>query len=619
MTAGTLRVSSPRIDGASTYWKETGADGRGVLLRMTNGTREALPTVFADGDPVDVASTVHEYGGPDFAVDAGRVVFSARRDDRLYLTMRSETGWSVPLPVTPDDGVRYVDLTFRGSTVLAVAERHDGNAVTNFLVSIDVDSGNVTVLAEGADFYANPRLNPSGTVLAWYEWQHPNMPWDATALRVAALEESGSGAVALQIPVTIAGGPREAALSPVWLADDELVFVSDPDGWWNVYCCSDPLGTGRVRAVHRAAAEFAVPPWQFDASLTAIDEDHVAVRLCRGGLWAVGVLCLSDGDLELWPCGLEPDSEIAAGEGRLAFVGASPLSPSALVEVTPDGGVHVLRESAQNRLEEAEISVAEAISWPSGDAEAHGFFYRPRSAAAVVPPGELPPVLVLVHGGPTSAASAGFSPGVQFWTTRGIAVLDVNYRGSTGYGRAYREALSGQWGVVDIADIVSGVAALAQRGLVDGNRAVIRGGSAGGYSVLRALTVTDVFAAGTSHYGVADLALLAADTHKFESRYLDRLIGPYPEAADVYRERSPLFQLDALRVPVLLLQGEDDKVVPPNQAIDMAHEIRLRGRDVELVLYPGEGHGFRTAANASDALTRELTFYGRVLGFAPAL
>lgn len=618
VTAGTLRVCAPRVDGVFTYWKETGADGRGVLLRAADGKREALPGMFADGAPVDVASRVHEYGGPDFAVDAGVVVFSARRDDRLYLTARAATGWSVPRPVTPDDGVRYVDLVLRGRTVWAVAERHEGATVSNFLVAVDIDRCSVSLVAEGADFYANPRPNPSGTALAWYEWQHPNMPWDATALRVAELRDSKLGVPELGAAVTISAGPQ-AALSPVWASDDELVFVADLDGWWNVYSCTDPLGEGRVRAVHPAQAEFAVPPWQFDSSLTPLDEDRVVVRFGRAGRWSLGALRLSDGELEPWSCGLEPVSEIAVGEGRVAFVGANAMSPSVLVEVSlPGAEVRVVRESAPRQLNADDVSVAEAVSWPSGDAVAHGFFYAPKATDAAVPDGELPPVLVLVHGGPTAATGAGYSPFVQFWTTRGIAVLDVNYRGSTGYGRPYREALAGQWGVVDIADIVSGVAALAARGLVDGDRAVIRGGSAGGYSVLRALTATDVFAGGTSRYGVADLSLLAGDTHKFESRYTDRLIGPYPEAKAVYRERSPLFHLDDLRAPVLLLQGEDDKVVPPNQAIEMAHAIQARGGDVELVMYPGEGHGFRTAANAGDALARELAFYGRVLGFTPA-
>ncbi|MGM0384852.1 MAG: prolyl oligopeptidase family serine peptidase [Actinomycetota bacterium] len=612
MTSAVVRLSPPRIDGDATYWKETGGDGRGVIVRAANGVHETVTTVHANGSSVDVASKVHEYGGRDFDVADGVCVFSERADSRLYVTVAGDDGWSVPRPVTPS-GVRYADLTLTGHVVHAVAEIH-GETVVNALARVDVPGGAVTQLRAEADFVANPQPNPSGTALAWYEWDHPDMPWDATRLMVAEIDGDRLGNVR-----QIAGGPGVSAISPVWVTDEDLVYVADPDGWWNVHRCTDPLGECRIRLLHPAEAEFASPPWTFDRSLAVLDEDHLVCRWTRFGRWTLGSMRLSNGELEEWITGLEVGSEVAAGGGRVAFVGRHANRPEVLAElILAEGSVRELRVSAPAVLADQWVSQAEPVDWGAGDSVAHGFFYPPVNPDFAAPDGELPPLLVLVHGGPTTATAGTFSPGVQFWTTRGFAVLDVNHRGSTGYGREFRDALRGQWGVADIADIAAGVTALVDRGLVDGARAAIRGGSAGGYAVLRALTATDVFSAGTSRYGIADLALLAGDTHKFESRYVDGLVGPWPEAAEVYRERSPLFHLDQLRAPVLLLQGEEDAVVPSNQARQMADAIREAGGDVELVLYPGEGHGFRRAETTRDALARELAFYGRVFGFTPA-
>lgn len=611
VTGSSRRLSPPRVAGDGVYWKETGPDGVGRIFRTRGDSVEQLPLTFEDGTDVDVASRVHEYGGGDMAVGDGVVVFSARRDDCLYASVLSDEGWSTPAPVTPDDGVRYADLLVHGINVYAVAEEHRGNEVLNRLVVVDLETGVVRTLREGPDFVANPRPNPSGSALAWYEWNHPDMSWDSAELYVAELLDGELGE-----PVRIAGGREEgtSALSPAWVTDDELVFAVDPHGWWNPYRCTDPLGECRIRPLHPAEAEFAAPSWDFQGSISALDAEHVVARWTSHGRWTLGSLKLANGEAEEWVTGLEPESEVSARDGRVAFVGASATSPAVIAELQlTEGRVRIVRQSSPQILTDEYVSVAETLEWPSGDDVAHGFFYAPCNPDVTAPEAGLPPVLVLVHGGPTAATTPTFSPFVQFWTTRGFAVLDVNYRGSSGYGRAYREALNGQWGVADIEDIAAGVRFLADEGLIDGSRAFIRGGSAGGYSVLRALTATDVFAAGTSRYGIADLSLLAGDTHKFESRYTDALVGPYPEAAEVYRERSPLFHLENLTAPVLLLQGEEDKVVPPNQAQTMADAIRQAGGDVELVMYPGEGHGFRTAEAAGDALERELAFYQRVM------
>lgn len=599
---------SVRIDGDHTYWKEGAPDGRGVIYRAGTQGTELVTTVFEDGTDIDVASKVHEYGGPDFAVRDGVVVFSARRDSRLYLMARENGGWSQPRPVTPDDGTRYADLTIDDHTVYAVAERHTDDGVENLIVAVSLITGSVVPLRTGPDFVANPIPSPDGHALAWYEWDHPEMPWTSTRLCVAELTETDL----IDLRVISEGG---SAISPVWVTDDELAFVSDETGWWNVHRCEDPLGEARVRLIHPAEAEFAAPPWGFDSSLAVLDAEYLVVRWTQGGTWSLGVMKLANGELEEWVTGWAPTSSIACAAGRVAFAAQRPDRPTALVELDlTKHRVRLLSESAATPLPEDMVSLPETMTWRVGDAEAHGFFYPPSHSTAVGPDDEKPPLLVLVHGGPTGATTDGYTPFVQFWTTRGFAVLDVNYRGSTGYGRAYREALDGQWGIADIDDVAAGVTHLAESGLIDPDRVAIRGGSAGGYTVLRALTATDVFTAGVSRYGIGNLELLATDTHKFEARYLDGLIGPYPEEKAVYDERSPIYHLDSLTVPVLLLQGEEDAVVPPAQAHEITDAIRERGGDVELVLYPGEGHGWRKSETRRDSLERELAFYTRVFG-----
>lgn len=609
VTSATRRLGTVRCDGHAVYFVESTADGRGALLRWQAGTLSPVTTVHQDGRGVDVGSRVHEYGGPPFAVADGTVVFSDRSDGRLYLMTREEDGsFGLPVAVTADDGARFADLTMSGRIVYAVAERHVDD-VTNTLVAIDLATGTVHELVSGPDFVANPRPSPLGNALAWYEWDHPEMPWTATRLCVAELDtvEIGERRV-------ISSG-ASSAISPAWLSEDELLFVDDVSGWWNCYRAEHPLGEVRVRPVHPAEVDMAAPPWQLDSSLTPLDSDHVLVRYVQGGTWHLGSVRASNGEFEEWVTGWDPAGEVAVGEGVVAFYATRTDQPGAVVALdVARGKVSVVRTSSDVTLPEEAVSLPEALTWEvEPGVVAHGFFYPPVNPA-VTAPVTLPPLLVMVHGGPTSATSTGFDPSVQFWTSRGYAVLDVDYRGSTGYGRDYRRALDGQWGVADIADIASGVQYVAGRGLIDPTRVAIRGGSAGGYTVLRALTATDVFAAGMSRYGIADLALLAADTHKFEAHYTDGLVGPWPESQEVYAERSPLNHLDRLTAPLLLMQGGQDKVVPPEQATRLASELEARGADVELVIYPAEGHGWRAAETKRDALIRELAFYQRVLG-----
>lgn len=604
------RLGTVRCDSRTVYFVESAPDGRGVLMRWEAGALAPVTAQHRDGRSVNVGSRVHEYGGPDFTVADGTVVFSERSDGRLYLMTREEDGsYTLPVPVTADDGARFADLTLRERVVYAVMERH-GATITNTVVAVDLTTGAVHELVAGPDFVANPIPSPLGGALAWYEWDHPAMPWTATRLCVAELDGLELG----QTRCLTSG--RTSAISPVWLREDELVFVDDASGWWNVYRAQAPLGEARVRPVHPAEVDMAAAPWQLDSSLTPLDADHVVVRFTQAGSWHLGALRASNGEFEEWVTGWDPAGPVAVGDGVVAYVASRSDQPSAVVALDLQRGkVSVVRRSSDLTVPEEYLSLPEALTWDVADgAVAHGFFYPPVSPNVTATDEALPPLLVMVHGGPTSATSTGFDPGVQFWTTRGFAVLDVDYRGSTGYGRAYRQALDGAWGVADIADIAAGVRSLADRGLIDPARVAIRGGSAGGYTVLRALTSTDTFAAGMSRYGIADLALLAADTHKFESHYTDSLVGPWPEAAAVYAERSPLSHLDRLTAPLLLLQGGQDKVVPPEQAIRLADELRARGADVELVIYPDEGHGWRQEATKRDALARELAFYQRVLG-----
>lgn len=597
-----------RIEGEFTYFAQSVDDGRSVIFRSGSHGVEHVTGDFDNGDPVDVASRVHEYGGPDFAVAEGVLVFSARRDDRLYMMTHDGARWSQPHAVTPDDGTRYADLTIHNHTVYGVAERHSDSGVENLIVAVNLISQAITSLRFGPDFVANPRPSPSGHALAWYEWDHPEMPWTATRLCVAELTETGLHEIRVI-------SDQGSAISPAWMSDDELAFVSDETGWWNVHRLEDPLGAARVRLIHPAEAEFASPPWVFDSSLAPLDSEYLIVRWTQSGSWSLGVMRLVNGELEEWVTGWEPTSPVAAGNGKVSFSGQRADQPPAIVELDlAHHTVKVLAQSDAAVIDEEMLSVAEALTWSVGAAHAYGFFYPPTHATVAGPDGEAPPLLVLVHGGPTAASTDGYSPFVQFWTTRGFAVLDVNYRGSTGYGRAYRESLNGQWGVADIDDVAAGVEHLANLGLIDPARVAIRGGSAGGYTVLRALTATRVFTAGVSRYGIGNLELLVSDTHKFEARYLDSLLGPYPEAREIYVDRSPINHLDRLNTPVLLLQGEDDAVVSPEQAHEIAGAIREHGGDVELVLYPGEGHGWRRVETRRDSLQRELDFYARVFG-----
>ncbi len=710
---GARRIDDLAAVGDCVCWLERRPEegGRNVLVCLDpdGGTRALTPDGF------DVRSRVHEYGGGAFRLLGPNVyVFVNFSDQRVYLATAATT-----IPLTPADDSRYADLVFdpHRRRLLAVQERptSSGGDETAALVAIplpeDPPAGDASAAAEpppptelvsGADFYSSPRLSPDGSRLAWLSWNHPDMPWDATTLWLADLDDAGLP----QGPRAVAGGDPdhpEAVQQPGFDAQGRLTFISDRSGWWNLYRwvrgSSDPLPPKAASesspakpaaALFRAPplrgsarsgsedprtqqslcprdAEFGVPPWLFGMSTYAHVPGGIVAACCERGVW--GLVFLPDepaaepipiptpytsitwlrsvaapdagqktraprerpsasAELPAASAALpSPNvpSSASAEPSTVIFLAAAPDRPAEVVRLRlsgSDASAHATEPQLDVLTttgpapDPRYLSTGRPIDFPSAAGRrAFAFFYPPKNDDARAPAGSGPPLIVKSHGGPTSAAEHVYDPGVQFWTSRGFAVVDVNYGGSTGYGRAYRESLRGCWGIVDVEDCAAAAEALAARGEADAGKLLIRGGSAGGYTTLAALAFRDTFAAGASHYGVADLAALARDTHKFESRYLDRLVGPYPERADLYRERSPLEARDRFSCPVIFFQGDEDRIVPPNQAEAMVEALRAKGLRVDYHLFEGEQHGFRRAGNIVRALEAELHFYREVLAF----
>jgi dipeptidyl aminopeptidase/acylaminoacyl peptidase len=603
-----IRLGQIALDGDDTYWLEMRPQegGRYVLVHRTPDGQTADLTPA----PVNVRSRVHEYGGGAYTIAAGVAYYVDFPDQRLYRLAPGEA----PEALTSEAALRYADgiVDRRRGRLICVREDHtdsDREAV-NSLASIYLDgSGRMRTLIAGNDFYAAPRLSPDGSRLAWLTWNHPNMPWDGTELWVARVEGDGS----LRDPQRVAGGVDESIFQPEWSPAGVLHFVSDRSGWWNLYrwdgASVDPLAP--------AEAEFGLPQWAFGMSTYAFEsEERIICTYTQRGVWHLARLDTATGHLQPIETPYTFVTGVRAAPGRAVFYAASPTEFPAIVRLHPDTGqLDVLRRASTVTIHPDYLSEPEAIEFQTELGIAHAFFYSPRNRDYVAPPDERPPLLVISHGGPTGATEAALRARVQYWTSRGIAVLDVNYGGSTGYGRAYRKRLDGQWGIVDVDDCVQGARHLARMGRVDGERLAIMGGSAGGYTTLAALTFRNAFKAGASYYGVSDLAALAQETHKFEARYLDGLVGPYPERRDLYRERSPIHHIDRISCPVIFLQGLEDKVVLPNQAEMMVDALRRKGIPVAYVPFEGEQHGFRRAESIKRALEAELYFYSQVFGF----
>lgn len=607
----TISLSSLAIENETFYWLEgrPAEGGRTVIVRQSgdgpgNLAEDVTPTGF------NVRSRVHEYGGGAALVADGDVYFVNFDAQRIYCHRPGDA----PRAVTPETVGRFADMQLdrRRRRLICVREDHSGpEEPRNELVAVNLEGRAIEVLDGDHDFVASPRLDEACDHLAWLTWDHPDMPWDGTTLWMAQFDDEGR----IGTPQKIAGGSGESIFQPEWTAEGELLFVSDRSNWWNLYKTSKH----GILPVSPVDAEFGLPQWAFGMSTYGVAGDgRIVASRCQAGEWQLGVI---DGEgFEAFDLPYSDISGVRVSDGTVLFVGSSAITAPQLVRLDIGTGEHtILRYSSVVDLDAGYLSQPESIEFPSaGGAMSYGFYYPPANRNFKAPAGELPPLIVRGHGGPTGAASAALNLSIQFWTSRGFAVLDVNYRGSTGFGRAYREALYGNWGVADVDDMVAGAEYLVERGDVDPKRLMIRGGSAGGFTTLAALTFRDTFSAGASHYGIGDLMALARDTHKFESRYLDRIVGPLPESEAIYRERSPINYTDQLDCPVIFLQGLDDKVVPPNQAESMVDALKAKGIPVAYLAFEGEGHGFRKAENVERALVAELTFYSRVFQFQPA-
>ncbi len=640
VAAGAVRRVEPRVAGGCAYWVEERPHerGRGAVVRVRLDEPDAGPADVPHTSEADIRTAVHEYGGgawlPLEAPDGSHFVLgSCMNDHRIRLFDVAAN--TAPHPITPEPDVprslRYADpalvpsprptggdARFEPVTVW-VREAHPDTAgePTNELVTVRLD-GTVSVVASGADFYSSPRPSPDGSELAYLSWDHPNMPWDHTRLHLVELRDGEP------VPGThrvLCDGP--ALTQPAWSPDGDLHIVTDVDGWWSIHRVDAKTGdTEPVLAdadTSSARREFGVAAWVF--AQATYGWDGGGTLWCTWTADGVGHLGrIHDGQLAEIPSGFTDFGRLAVtAEGTAVTVAASWTHRGAVVEIASDGTYRQLSEREPSALESDDVSVPQAFTFDSvGGRQAYAFFFPPANSAVPELPADLPPLVVLSHGGPTGSARSSLDLGIQYWTTRGIAVVDVNYGGSTGYGTAFRNLLAGQWGVVDTQDCINAALYLAREGTVDAQRLVIKGGSAGGYTTLCALTGSNVFAAGISRYGVADLEALARDTHKFEARYLDGLIGPWPAEADLYRERSPIWRTDQLRTPMIVLQGTEDRVVPQSQSEQVVEALANAGVPHAYLLFEGEGHGFRRGPNIVAALEAELSFLGQVLGFEPA-
>ena len=610
------------------WWAESRPDegGRTAVMRCdlpSNDTQEVTP------EGANVRTRVHEYGGGAWWPHDGSLYYVEFADQRLR---RLDAPGDEPVLLTAEPpeprAWRYADgrVTPDGRWSVCVRERHDtGGEPANELVAVAADgSQQVETLWAGADFVMTPRVSGDGSMLAWISWDHPNMGWDATRLHVHRL---GDGELGEELMVLGRQGDRSLC-EPGWDpgtagSAPRLMVCSDHDDWWGLY--EVDLGAGDLMPVVVGEFDVATPPWVFGMQRWAAADGLVAAAagLPLGDQMVVDGrnVAVADSSISSLTIGRDgPD-----GAPVLAYAGAGYRHETEVAALSIDSGGHpergAVRPARDLGLDLGLLVEPEAVTFPTGPgsaAVAHALYYPPANPACAGPPGERPPLLVMAHGGPTSAARRQLQLGIAYWTSRGIAVVDVDYRGSTGYGRRYRRALDGAWGVADVEDCVAAAKFLADRGDVDPDRLMIRGGSAGGFTVLASLALHDVFAAGASRYGVADLEALAADTHKFESRYLDRLVGPYPEARDTYRARSPINHLDGFDAPMIVLQGDEDEIVPPAQSEMIVEALEARGVPVAYLLFEGEQHGFRSADNIVAALEAELAFFGRILGFTPA-
>ena len=591
------------------YWIEMRPQesGRYVIVKQT-----------ADGKQSDVIpkeynarTRVHEYGGGSYLVTGKGVVFSNFSDQNLYLINTDNNC----IKLTDNETCRYADMVYDKymNRIICVREDHSDKSkeAVNTIVAVSfVEDEDELILVEGADFYSNPRISHEGKSLCWISWQHPSMPWGNTNLFVADINSIGE----LENTTHVAGGDNEAVCQPSWSPDDVLFFVSDKNNWWNL--CR--YINNEIECVYEMEAEFAVPQWSFrECNYDFINKDSVLSIYRRQGLAYIGLIDVNERSFKPLSLPYTDFESLVCDYDKAWFLAASPTEFPAIVEYDLDiSTCKVIRKANNLSFNKETISIGESISFPVGDGDiAHSFFYAPKNKEFTGLENEKPPLIIMSHGGPTGESHNGLKMVIQFFTSRGLAVMDVNYGGSTGYGREYRQRLNNNWGIVDVNDCSKAALYAAEKGWVDKDRLAIRGGSAGGFTTLASLAFTDVFKAGASHYGVSDLEALATETHKFESRYLDKLIGEYPEERGIYIERSPINAVDKLSCPVIFFQGLEDKIVLPNQAEMMVDALKDKGIPVAYIAYEGEQHGFRQAKNIKRTLEAELYFYSTIFNF----
>lgn len=604
LTAQGVRISEPQAVGDDIYWLESRPQekGRNALVCESNGIRsDLLPA------PHSIRTRAHEYGGAPYLAIPDAIFYVLDSDQRIY---RYDLARAETQAITPEGAFRYADFCYDAQRARLIAVREDctqnAHQPTSAIIALDLTNSELHILAQGADFYSNPRLSPDGKQLSFLRWNHPNMPWDGTECVLAQLKPDGD----ILSSALIAGGAQESIFQPQWSPTGELFFVSDRNNWWNIYRWHDD----KAEAVLTLDAEFATPQWVFGMSTYGfLSSDTLFCCFSQQGFWQLGLINTTTKALTKISTDFRDIANIHCRNGKGYFIAAS-NTQSAQLWCYANGEVNALTNTTQ-AIDARFFSAPQAIKFPTRDGEsAHGFFYAPKNPEIEDSAEQKPPLLVMCHGGPTGATESSLNLKIQFWTSRGFAVLDVNYRGSTGYGRQYRDRLKNNWGITDVIDVCSGVDYLAAQHLIDKHKVAIRGSSAGGYTVLAALTFSDVFKAGASLYGIGDLEALARDTHKFEAHYLDSLVGEYPAQQKIYRDRSPIHHIAQLNCPVIFLQGLQDKVVPPAQAEAMVAALQTKGITTKYVTFDDEGHGFRQAQNIQRALNEELAFYLQIFG-----
>jgi dipeptidyl aminopeptidase/acylaminoacyl peptidase len=604
-----MRNQMLRWDGEDLYWSELRPDEAGRIVVCRREPDGAISDITPPG--FNARTRVHEYGGGHFAVSGGTVWFTNFKDQRLY---RQDLGGE-PRPITPAVDVRHADMVVDGrrGRLYAVREDHTtgGREPVNSIVSLDgTGERDAITVASGNDFYSSPKLSPDGNRVAWTTWNHPNMPWDDSELWVAELDRDGHVTASRKI----AGNGRESVLQPEWSPAGELYFLSDRSDWWNLYRAR---GEGDEPLCPRSA-EFGAPQWVFGMRFYAFaGADEIVCLYSEHGGTKLGRIDINAREMQQVALLYTSLNNVQASGGKVAlFAASSTLAERVLTIELDSGAQEVVRVSNAAHVDPGSLSIPKPIEFPTeGGLTAHATYYPPRNLGFEAPPGEKPPLIVRCHGGPTASGGPTYAFEYQYWTSRGIAVVDVNYGGSSGYGRAYRMRLNGNWGVVDVDDCINAARYLVAQGMADGDRVSITGGSAGGFTVLLSLTKRDFYNAGASHFGIGDLELFVKETHKFEAHYVDTLVGPYPERVDLYRDRSAVHFADNLKVPVILFQGLEDKIVPPSQAEEFVAVCRKKKLPYAYVPFEGEQHGFRQEKNIRRSIEGEMYFLSRIFGF----